>query len=354
MPRPRFNADIIAAIRYKVIDHNGVVDASKAVKLGEMKKLYVKGYKGAQPHDRAIARIDAHLLALAAEVPRETDQQKMSGVSMPSKPRPRIKTVPRPVRIKARLFPADFLAALTAAGIQEDPGEEARQRAAESVATSVQWLVSKSYRPSMPDLRETGELLGEIEHACEKALTIIYDRLALLPSIADSTEALAHVIQTSLNPMIMGLLDVSRGMSGGSDGTTLAQAILATESLRSWARGARMQQEAGMRRETASRKDWAARSPERMLGVALIGTYQALSDQPLGFSRGSSGIAVGKPTGPLIRYLLCLFECARQSLSQDPEFAPLAKHRHWNPSPETLAAWVIQVRENDHERSGEL
>ncbi len=278
----------------------------------------------------------------------------MSAESASSNPRPRIKTVPRPIRIKARLFPADFLTALTAAGIKEDPGEEARRNAAESVAISVQRLVSHAYQSPMPDLRETGELLGEIEHACEKALTIIFDRLASLPPIADSTEALAHVIQASLNPMIMGLLDVSKGMGGGSDGTMLAQVILATDSLRCWARGSRMLQESGMKRETASRQDWAARSPGRMLGVALIETYRALSDRPLSFSRGSSGIAVGEPTGPLIRYLLCLFECARQSLSQDPEFAPLAERRDWNPSLETLAAWVTQVRKDDLERSGEL
>lgn len=347
VPRPRFTADIIGTLRHMVIDHNNAPGTSNAVKLGDMKKLYAQGYKGPHPHDRAMTSVQAHLADLANQGAGDLERQGVEPVSASANPQSPIKTIPRPIKIKTRLFAADFLTALTAAGIQEDPGEEARQTAAESVATAVQSLVARAYNPTISDLQETGASLAEIQHACERALTVIFSRLVSPPSSADPEGTLAHAIQTSLNPMIMGLLDVSRGMSGGSpDGKTLAQAILATEDLRSWARAASLQQEAGMERERVSRQDWAARSPGRALGVSLIESYQALSDRPLSFSRPSSGIAA-KPTGPLIRYLSCLFECARRSLSEDPEFAPLAEDSTWNPSAEAFAVWITDFRKDD-------
>ena len=87
-----------------VIDHNKSGDASNAVKLGGLQELYKQGYKAPRPHDRATISVAALLAGLAAKGAGNPREQGMEPMSTSPAPQSRIKTVTRPIKIKAVFF----------------------------------------------------------------------------------------------------------------------------------------------------------------------------------------------------------------------------------------------------------
>lgn len=72
MPRPRFNPDLMAELRGRVIAHNEA--GLPRVRLEELKKQYRNGHKGRDPHAAALARVDRYLGELAkSDQPRTPD-----------------------------------------------------------------------------------------------------------------------------------------------------------------------------------------------------------------------------------------------------------------------------------------
>jgi hypothetical protein len=156
----------------------------------------------------------------------------------------------------------------------------------------------------------------------------------------DLPGALANLLTRRCDPLIQALRD-AMSVPGANDGSALLQGLLILDRLGGAAGAARKQFEQSLARERASGKDAAARSPMRELGLALIDTWVAFTGKPPRFSRPSDG---GAPSGPLIRYLICLFARARNNLAAQPERHELAPGRRWSPAPETLAAWIRQHR----------
>ena len=80
MARVHFNADLIADLRRRVIEHNqGVGEEGRATKLEELKKLYKRAYqkaKGPNPGAKAMAKVDAFLSDLA-KVEQPFDESKV-------------------------------------------------------------------------------------------------------------------------------------------------------------------------------------------------------------------------------------------------------------------------------------
>jgi hypothetical protein len=64
MPRPHFDATLIGELRNRVVAHNQRTPSALA-KLGHVKRIYEKAYSGPTPHERALAKVDAHLNDLA-------------------------------------------------------------------------------------------------------------------------------------------------------------------------------------------------------------------------------------------------------------------------------------------------
>ena len=60
MPRAHFNADLIEALKAKVIAHNQTEGAAP-VKLQELRKAYAAGYRGKEPAEAAMAKVEAFL-----------------------------------------------------------------------------------------------------------------------------------------------------------------------------------------------------------------------------------------------------------------------------------------------------
>jgi hypothetical protein len=91
MSRPDFTAATIGDLRERVIAHNSR-DGATPVKLGALKAVYIKGWSGRDPAKSALAKVDAHLGALAkaedfndADHPRANDG-KFSGGNGGGKP----------------------------------------------------------------------------------------------------------------------------------------------------------------------------------------------------------------------------------------------------------------------------
>lgn len=59
--RARFNADVISALRGRVISHNSAVGEGARTRLQELKKIYAGGYRGASPEENAMKAVDRHL-----------------------------------------------------------------------------------------------------------------------------------------------------------------------------------------------------------------------------------------------------------------------------------------------------
>lgn len=120
---------------------------------------------------------------------------------------------------------------------------------------------------------------------------------------------------------------------------------MAVSSLRAAARDACTQFGTGLKRERATREDQRVRDAGREFGHALIETYVQLAGQEPSFSRRNPAVeGAGTPEGPLIRYLTHLYSLARQALGSDPDYATFVDDRIWDPSLETLAAWIKQYR----------
>ena len=62
--RPPINAALIDDLRQRLVAHNESHPAK--VKLGELKKIYERGYRGQQPARRAMQRVEAHLMNKAS------------------------------------------------------------------------------------------------------------------------------------------------------------------------------------------------------------------------------------------------------------------------------------------------
>jgi len=245
---------------------------------------------------------------------------------------------------KPVVFPADFSEALRVAKISTDPSKAALDDAAEAVFWVAQRLVTASSIPTIGEIREIADKLDEIQRAC---LTVL--QAVQLPEPLPGKSMFngpAHALNRSRDPLVIALLDAANGPDGSEKGgVKIAQALHMIAWMASCAKAARDQFAAGVRREKASRQDPAARSPARELGFAMIETYPALTGRKLRFSRKKPGPeSGGELDGPLIRYLMQLFECARRNLSRDPERAQLVDLREWHPSRETLAAWINQYR----------
>jgi hypothetical protein len=69
MARPRFDADLIADLRSRVIAHNSAVgrDGPFATKLEALKKVYAGGHRGAKPAEAASKAVEQHLALRKAE-----------------------------------------------------------------------------------------------------------------------------------------------------------------------------------------------------------------------------------------------------------------------------------------------
>lgn len=75
--RPRFDADIIAALRGRVIAHNEACPAART-RLQDLKKIYGRAWRGSNPEARAMEAVDRHLALRKAEFeehehPRDRD-----------------------------------------------------------------------------------------------------------------------------------------------------------------------------------------------------------------------------------------------------------------------------------------
>jgi hypothetical protein len=259
-----------------------------------------------------------------------------------------------PAALPARplLLPADFRSALTAAGIEASPSEDALFQAAFAVAHPVHGVVSAHFSPRVGQIRAVGETLEAIEQACLAGLRLIIPGWPGLAPPERDQAALRHALGHSRDPVIVALLDAAAALDR-VDARELAKTLHAIDRLGAWAGAAGAQYAAGLRRERVSREDPAARSPARALGFALIDTYVALTGADLTFGRPSPKSADRPrqqrdtdPTGPLVRYLAHLFARARATLAADPELAGLAQRREWNPTPETLAEWIGRARKN--------
>jgi hypothetical protein len=90
----------------------------------------------------------------------------------------------------------------------------------------------------------------------------------------------------------------------------------------------------------AARRTSAMRSRAQALAFALIDSYVSLTGHAVGLSRKSDGADAGAPTGPLVRFLLLLFERIRDAVARHPAVQDLANVSSLNPQPETVVHWV--------------
>lgn len=75
MTRPVIDADTIATLRNRVVAHNEA-GAGRRVNLGELKKVYLAGWRGDDPADRALRKVDRHLADLAKSEFDETKHRR--------------------------------------------------------------------------------------------------------------------------------------------------------------------------------------------------------------------------------------------------------------------------------------
>lgn len=71
--RPTIDADLISDLRRRVISHN-VSNPQAKVKLGVLKKLYEQGYRGQEPRERGLRKVDEHLASLTKADDFEEDK----------------------------------------------------------------------------------------------------------------------------------------------------------------------------------------------------------------------------------------------------------------------------------------
>jgi hypothetical protein len=331
--RPNFSAEIIGELRRRAIAHNqATLDPRFHVKLGQLKELYKRGFKGKDPHFHALNQIDAYL---------ECQHRRAESSSLTERPanlQNEIWTLPASLRIKAVLFPADFPEALKVAGIKAEPSEQAFFDSATAIFYVADKVISAQMQ-AIGQVREVGNILGEIQRACLTVSRLIRRRLPASLLAGNGLDALAHELSRSVDPVVIALRDAASALDGGeADGRRLALALLMDARLGSWSGTAREQYAARMTREKALPEDLPAHSPARTLGFALIESYMALTDNKPDFEGG------GEPPDPLIRYLVHLFERARQNLSFDSERGELQHWREWNPLEDTLGTWIKLFR----------
>ncbi len=61
MSRPVYSPEVIWELRRRVMDHNEACAPDARVKLGELKTIFGKGWRGAQPYAHALSKVDSYL-----------------------------------------------------------------------------------------------------------------------------------------------------------------------------------------------------------------------------------------------------------------------------------------------------
>ena len=82
--RAHFDADLIAELKRRVVAHNEGTPA-EAARLGDLRKVYERGFRGSNPGHRAMKRVDEHLARLAKAEFDETDHPRDGGGEFTSK-----------------------------------------------------------------------------------------------------------------------------------------------------------------------------------------------------------------------------------------------------------------------------
>jgi len=263
----------------------------------------------------------------------------------------------------------DLRDALARAEFTEFPDEKVLNRAAFTASIAAQAVIAQTLSPPLHVLDAHATALGGIERGCRESVEAVLRRLPTLPSHTGRRQALRDHLEKSMDPVIFAIRDAAAsdgvpgpsvlasmttaaGRSGGeaeahagrmsphSQGADrLADALMYVGQVGDWAAVAREQYEAGRKRETTTRDQEGSLS--RAFAYKLIETYKKVSGRRLKFSRGDGE----RPAGPLIDYLVLLFERVRGKLEADPAQALVAKERDWSPSLETLALWITLYRE---------
>jgi hypothetical protein len=242
--------------------------------------------------------------------------------------------------------PDDMRQATEKAGLLIIADNEALRAEAARAAEAAWAIVTHQLSPSIPDLHGTADELDRIAQAGVALLQLLTQGLRLPALVdADLREELTRQIAAHHDPLHLNLLSRIAAEKGEANAASaLVDKIMGTAELIEWCHSTRIAVESGISRERMSRRDPVQRSPGRAFGVELIGCYTRLTGRPPTRTRRPIGPNEGKPSGPLLRFLRHMFECARERLRDVPELSSLADDRAWSPSDETLFEWVERTR----------
>lgn len=258
----------------------------------------------------------------------------------------------------------DLSAALRTARKTTVAGSLSLEDEAKAASRAVQKAVAGCSVLRMPRFDEWIEALRGIETACASAVEEVTRRLPESPPYADA-DVLPRLIAHSRDPVVRALrgaatahaLSEGRGVSADDveaaeqpPAAELADIIVRMARLGGWAASAKEGFAAGRGREKALQDE--VTSPGRELGFRLIGIYlRAIGATRPTLSRPSNKNGAGRPGGPLIRYLVHLFDGIQARLAGEVAYARIARNRSLAPSPETLASWIAAYQKQPNEPS---
>ena len=260
---------------------------------------------------------------------------------------------PESLRRHQILLPSHFKAALASASLSENVSVEELKKAARQTLLPTYRLITHQISPPIPDIRAVADELSLIASRCSAITGSIRKYICKSSDLEDSPpEVLKKRIEAScaLHPLVCALTDAASGNAGLEVGSVrLAEALLRIHHLGSWAGKAGIAFQAGLTKEKTQRDLPSQKSPARDLGFEIMRAYKALSGRPIRFSREvdrSSGKQV--PSGPLFRFVHCVFDCARSRLKGlGGTYAMLAEKPEWSPAAETIAKWATNLRKAD-------
>lgn len=265
----------------------------------------------------------------------------------------------------------DFTAALNAANVNSLPTKEQMNKARARVDAAVIKMLAGLQMPSAAD---NNRLVGFLKEVTEQVKALQDKLTSSLPIkwLCDSSQPdgkmLAEFLAASGKLEIYALIGCiepselypTAEAELASVITTLHQAEACLHKLRIWAESSAetlvdcweaTEGHEDLKYPEIGYADRAlpytgVRRRPRALGQELIWSYADLSDNEVGFSRGTTGNTEGKVTGPLIRYLDTLFDRIRKAVAANDEIKELADSDAFKPSHETMARWVKRWRAN--------
>lgn len=260
---------------------------------------------------------------------------------MPAK---RLTALPRPVPVLDVLTPSDIQAAVEATLLPSRHSDVGAGAACQAINVALHGLMrAKAADPITIDA--TAAALFNMAAGCRAALQPLAFRLGQIPDDVDRICDLGTDLANSLDPVVLALLDASR--AAHNDGRASERLILALAMVRrleEWSSLAGRQFKQGAQAAEAARLA-GLRQQAFNFATTIFAAYQQLTGQRLAISRTKEGGPdSGVPSGPLMRFTTVMYERLRVRCASHPNLAAIASTKELNPTLETIAAWLRDLR----------